>query len=341
MNRSRVFIGSSTEGLHLAEAVQARLTHKAEVTLWNQGVFEAGSSYLGSLIQATTAFDFGVLVLTKDDVIHSRGAEKGAPRDNVMFELGLFVGALGRRRTFFLHNRESPPKIASDLAGIAGVTYSERDDGNLQAAVNPACLEIAHRIAELGPRSDHDHIEVVKDPRVLCVGTEKFVPMDVQQDRAVLEKCFGDVEFEPDATGRWLRDKLLNQEFDLIHLCTTVDPKSGELVLGSDDRISAASFGKLVQVCGAKVVVLASCDSVRLAEHVARTTNMVAATTVAAVSTFIEWEEVFYTQLGKGLTLSESHDLAKETTGAPIVLLPRTDVVFDVGGRGADDSAGA
>lgn len=327
MPKSRVFIGSSTEGLKIAEYVQARLSESADVTIWNQGVFEAGDSYLGSLLKAATEFDFAILVLTKDDVLQTRGTSQEAPRDNVMFELGLFLGALGRSRTFFLHDKNSPPKIASDLAGIVGVTYSAREDGNYKAAVTPACLEISGRIDELGPiRSTQS--EIVENPRVLCVGTDDFVPMDVDKDRLVLEKLFPNIEFEANASGRWLRNKLLNENFDLVHICAIVDPKSGDLVLGPDDRISASSFGKLVQVCGAKVVVLASCDSVRLAEHVARTTNMVAATTQALSQVFIDWEEVFYRQLAKGLTLSEAHDLAKETTEAPILLLPHTDVVF-------------
>jgi predicted nucleotide-binding protein len=68
----------------------------------------------------------------------------------VLLEYGLFVGAVGPDRTFFLYNRDHPPKIASDLAGVTALTYGDRDDGNLQAAVGPACTGLRRRYAKLG-----------------------------------------------------------------------------------------------------------------------------------------------------------------------------------------------
>lgn len=68
----------------------------------------------------------------------------------MLLEYGLFVGAVGPDRTFFLYNRDHPPKIASDLAGVTALTYGDRDDGNLQAAVGPACTGLRRRYAKLG-----------------------------------------------------------------------------------------------------------------------------------------------------------------------------------------------
>jgi hypothetical protein len=76
-----------------------------------------------------------------------------SPRDNVLFELGLFMGRLGRSRTFILHQRVPAPKIPSDLAGVTTAVYDwpRQDDRNYLAAVGPACDNIRQVIRELGP----------------------------------------------------------------------------------------------------------------------------------------------------------------------------------------------
>jgi predicted nucleotide-binding protein len=96
-----VFIGSSKEGIEVARAIRTQLDEVAEITIWNEGgVFQLGHGYLEALVNALPGFDFAILVLSADDSIESRGVTSLAPRDNVMFELGLFMGRLGRERTF-------------------------------------------------------------------------------------------------------------------------------------------------------------------------------------------------------------------------------------------------
>src|SRR5690242_18647446 len=114
MSRPGLFVGSSTEGLRIAQAVQIVLDESCEVELWTQGVFGLGQGTLESLVLALSRFDFALLVLTADDLMISRGAEKLAARDNVLFELGLFTGALGRDRTFMLFDRTNPPVLPTD-----------------------------------------------------------------------------------------------------------------------------------------------------------------------------------------------------------------------------------
>jgi predicted nucleotide-binding protein len=93
-SRPLVFVGSSSEGLELSECIQEALDPVADVRLWKQGVFDLSSSFLESLIKALDDADFGILVLSADDITVSRGSESAAPRDNVLFELGLFMGRL-------------------------------------------------------------------------------------------------------------------------------------------------------------------------------------------------------------------------------------------------------
>ena len=92
--KPRVFIGSSKEGHSVAEYIQLGLDHEAECTTWSQGVFGLSKTTSESLFHATRKFDYAVLVLTPDDLNLTRGKEQNVPRDNVVFELGLFMGAL-------------------------------------------------------------------------------------------------------------------------------------------------------------------------------------------------------------------------------------------------------
>ena len=113
-----IFIGSSAEGLHIAEALQLGLGRVATCTLWTQGVFGLTQGTLKSLVEATKTSDFAIiLVLTPDDLATKRGKKKCIPRDNVIFELGLFMGALGQARTFYVRDRDQAIELPTDLAG--------------------------------------------------------------------------------------------------------------------------------------------------------------------------------------------------------------------------------
>jgi nucleoside 2-deoxyribosyltransferase len=152
-SKYRVFLGSSTEGLSVAEVIALRLEHVADVTIWDQGIFQLGKGTLESLVEAVAQFDFAVMVLSPDDVVTTRGDTELGPRDNVLFELGLFMGALGQARTFMLFNRDTPPRLPTDLKGIAAATYSEREDGNLEAAVGTAATRLKITFNRLGHRT--------------------------------------------------------------------------------------------------------------------------------------------------------------------------------------------
>ena len=115
-----------------------------------------------SLINSLDNFDFAILILTPDDLVTSRDISSQGPRDNVMFELGLFMGRLGRSRTFVLYDSNMDLKIPSDLLGIHTVTFhGNRTDGNLTAALSPACTLIRKTIKSLGilPGRDAEQLQ--------------------------------------------------------------------------------------------------------------------------------------------------------------------------------------
>jgi predicted nucleotide-binding protein len=151
--RPSIFIGSSKEGLPIAEAIQLGLDHDCQVTIWSQGVFGLSRGTLETLAEAVNRFDFAILVLTPDDLTLSRENLTPSPRDNVLLELGMFIGAIGRRRSFIVHDRTKDLKLPSDLAGVTNATFAPHDDNNLIAAVGPVCTQVKQVVNELGMRT--------------------------------------------------------------------------------------------------------------------------------------------------------------------------------------------
>jgi len=149
-----LFIGSSAEGLKYAKALQAELDRICEPSIWTQGAFNSTGATLGSLLAQAERVDFAALVLTPDDDVSSRGADRRVARDNVIFELGLFLGALGAERVFIISPRDAKLDLPSDLAGINQLDFNaQRQDGNLQSALAVPATKMEPIITRLGLRS--------------------------------------------------------------------------------------------------------------------------------------------------------------------------------------------
>jgi len=154
INKPRIFIGSASESLGIARMLERRLQFKAEIVIWDAMMVVIGEHTIDALINLVDTIDFAIMVFSNDDKVSSRGIHFEAPRDNVIFELGLFMSKLGKNRTFIVNNI-SGLKIPSDLAGITyGIFNSERQDHNLAAAVSPVCTEIEYVIERYGIRRD-------------------------------------------------------------------------------------------------------------------------------------------------------------------------------------------
>lgn len=138
-----VFIGSSSEGLPVAYALQNNLEQTAEITVWDQDAFRASEFILESLLKQLDIADFGIFVFSQDDIIRIRGQEHATVRDNVIFEFGLFVGRLGRENSIIVSPKSENPRLPSDLLGVNVLKFQEsRADGNLDAALGPASNKI-------------------------------------------------------------------------------------------------------------------------------------------------------------------------------------------------------
>jgi Predicted nucleotide-binding protein containing TIR-like domain len=154
--RSKVFIASSSEGIDVATAVRrlllSELDQIAEIESWTRA-FELSATYIESLEEIADKSDFAVMVLTPDDVTTSRKKQKKAPRDNVIFELGLFMGRLGRDRCYLVQEDRPDLKLPSDLLGLKAATFKRPESGDLKAALDAKVALIAERISQLGVRN--------------------------------------------------------------------------------------------------------------------------------------------------------------------------------------------
>src|SRR5262245_26079737 len=149
-----IIIASASEGLDVANAVRDALQSDTlfNPRVWNEGTFKPSKTYIEALETELAQCDFAVLTLTSDDQSYSRGRMSMAPRDNVLFELGLFMGRLGRERTYFVCDNNQDLKIPTDLLGVNPASYERREDQDLGEALAIACSAIARRMRELGVR---------------------------------------------------------------------------------------------------------------------------------------------------------------------------------------------
>jgi hypothetical protein len=141
--KPRVFIGCSVEGLRYAKIIQMQLSAGVHARIWNQGVFGLMRGTLETLVAERNNYDYAILVLTPDDTRMKRSQKGPIPRDNVVFELGLFMGALGRERVFMVV--QNGTELPTDLAGITPARFDIGEDIDLESALGPVTtmLEIA------------------------------------------------------------------------------------------------------------------------------------------------------------------------------------------------------
>jgi CRP/FNR family cyclic AMP-dependent transcriptional regulator len=148
-----IFIGSSSEGLPFAECIYRTLKRLPVVPhLWSEGVFEASKTTIEELVREASESDFAILILSEDDATVSRGRRRTSPRDNVLFELGLFMGAVGRERTYVLAPQSTDLKIPTDLLGLTFIRYAKTRSALLARRNRSAMRALRKLIEKYGPR---------------------------------------------------------------------------------------------------------------------------------------------------------------------------------------------
>ena len=146
--KPEMFIASSTESLRVNHELQAALQHNFTARSWTAGTFQPSQFPLPSLEKELERAKYAVFVFAKDDTIISRGKQSEMVRDNVILELGMFVGRLGSQRCFVVvPKNRGKLKIPSDLEGFTPISYDdELFETSPQVAVTPVATAIERAI---------------------------------------------------------------------------------------------------------------------------------------------------------------------------------------------------
>lgn len=161
----RLFIASSKEALQVAEAVNIKLEDVARVKQWDNA-FDLSTLTLPALIGRTKETDFAVFVFHKDDQTIIRGNSYSTVRDNVLFELGLFIGVLGIDKCFVLMPKsvERDFRLPTDLAGLTMSSYDDSIE-DMVDAVATSCARIKQAMRKTNsPRQEETKVETVAQP---------------------------------------------------------------------------------------------------------------------------------------------------------------------------------
>lgn len=152
-DKPTIFIASSSEALPVAEAVHIKLEQEMRVKLW-ENAFDLSSITITSLIGKTKETDYAVFVFHPDDKTLIRDKEFSSVRDNVVLELGMFIGALGLERCFILvpKSAETTFRLPTDLAGVTASLYDDLEP-DLTDAVTGSCAKIKQSVKRLETRN--------------------------------------------------------------------------------------------------------------------------------------------------------------------------------------------
>lgn len=141
--KPKIFIGSSTAGIAIAEKVKYTLSAIGDCFIWNEpNVWEVNRSTFENLLRMVSYFDFGVFIATADDLTLTNDKIVLEPRDNVILEMALFCGAMGRDKSFLLVEEEI--KLPSDFYGIYMPRFKRLDENSIKTA----CNEYVNKIEE-------------------------------------------------------------------------------------------------------------------------------------------------------------------------------------------------
>lgn len=228
-------------------------------------------------------------------------------------------------------------KIYDTMAVVLGVKTPAVDFHAMAADMRQ--LEEKHRQAA-------PSIERIENPRILCAASPQYAQpsLGFHLDVAVLEQAFGKQRVVVDTalSRKRLTELLTSQRFDLVHLVTGVDARTGDVVFSEMDmhtwqpatakvdKLSPAGLANLLAESKTRLVVLATCRALKLAVVLARSLNMVGTEQEITGEQAAEWADSFYSLLRQGQPLHKAFDLAASQVDTPLLLVPHRDVIFAV-----------
>jgi hypothetical protein len=233
----KVFVGSSKEAFNVARelSIQLEKNNRVRTRIWDRDVFNLSRATLEELTTIQNTFDFAVFVLSPDDRTESRRLNYLSPRDNVLFECGLFMGALGRSRTFVLCDTSKKLKIPSDFAGVTFATYDgARFKKDPAGSLRTACTEIERAIIGGGLRANQlkrpsiEAMLVTLDEKLKKLDTNLLQLKEFQnREKEVLDSVYSDRSSHYKEEKKVIAEDFLDQ---------VLKPRVGHLKKALNDR---------------------------------------------------------------------------------------------------------
>ncbi|MCP5114836.1 MAG: hypothetical protein GY953_28740 [bacterium] len=146
-----VLIGTFSEGVEVARAIQLQLRGTARLRIWTQDMPVLKQAELESLTEILVMADFAILVHSGPEIIIDRNPGHEAARDKTLFEPDLFIRHLGSSRVFIVYDDSFPPRMTGGSIGVTIAFFDESSGEGLVSAVGPACSVVRRRMREAGP----------------------------------------------------------------------------------------------------------------------------------------------------------------------------------------------
>jgi hypothetical protein len=178
--------------------------------------------------------------------------------------------------------------------------------------------------------------ETVRDPRALCVSSQQFLKLGMENQLAQVLAAFpSDLRHDRVFDSMTTRRALSDERFDIVHIAGFVCPRSGALYFSDVDLrtgkpvpdaeldvIEADDLVTLLRGAHSRLAVITSCDALALATSLIATCHVVAARDMVSPHMMAAWVEGFYGQLPTS-PLSQALDFALRVSGAPMRLYAR------------------
>lgn len=153
LSRFRLLVLSTEESLRLAQQVRETLARHVSCAIWEDSrVFPLSRTAIECLVTAAKTYDAVVIVAVADDIVRIREQLLHQMRDNLIFEMGLFTGALGRENVYCILDRSiaDSTRIPTDLAGFMFADFDARkiasDHSNLEQVLQGAVARVTENL---------------------------------------------------------------------------------------------------------------------------------------------------------------------------------------------------
>ena len=231
----------------------------------------------------------------------------------------------------------------SVLANTLGSHVPDVNFAQYAASLQRIETEYAAKRADLGGSVlKHSGVEVIRNPKALCVTSQQFLALGFEnQLQKVIDAFPASVTHNVVSNSKSLREALTSETVDVVHVGAFICPRSGDLYFSPVDlrtgaaaalpvdRITADGFAALLRIAETKLVVITSCDSVSLAATLITVSHVVAARDMVSANMMAAWVDGFYDMLTKR-PLSQALEFAIKASGAPMRLYAKQPAVVDL-----------